>query len=170
MKVMRPRLYGRREPRGFTLVEVLVSLVIVSVALLSLGGFAIGVVGSGQASRERLTAVHLAEQVMEYWRNARIVSGTTDYAPLIASDCVLSSATSIPSYPVSTQCTPKNGVRISYSITVDQVAAAGPLFSDPNLFQQFAGTPQPMIDIVTVSWVRKDTMKNIVLTHITSKQ
>jgi len=161
---------GGRQPRGFTLVEVLVSLVIVSVAILALGGFAVGVMGSGQVSRERLTAVHLAEQVMEYWRHDSIVSVTNDYAPLLDADCVLSPATSAPSYPVSTTCRPLSGARIEYTVARNQTAVNGPRLTDLNVFQPFSGAPTPMNDIVSVSWTHKGTARTVTLTHITSKQ
>lgn len=123
--------------RGFTLIEILVALVIISVAVLALGGFGISILSSGQVSRERLTAVHLAEQVLEHWQN-----DTNDRAPVMNASCVQSVATSEPSYPVTTTCSPTTGVGISYTIVVDRSTAQAPLPTSPNfgLYTNWAAT------------------------------
>jgi len=150
---------------GFTLIEILVTLIIVSVAVLSLGNFTISMVGSGQVSRERLTAVHLAEQVLEYWQH-----DSSDYAPLIATaDCSLSASTSVPAYPVSVTCSPASGIGSTYTIVTNQIQAAGPLPSSQSTLQTFTkqgynNTPQTKV--VTVSWTHKNKTHSIYLTHM----
>jgi len=157
MKALRPQA-------GFTLIEILVTLVIVSVAVLSLGNFTISMVGSGQVSRERLTAVHLAEQVLEYWQH-----DSNDYAPVIAAaDCSLSAAAAAPA-SVSVTCTPSTGIGAAYTIVSNQVQAAGPLPASQSTFQVFTkqgynNTPQTKV--VTVSWTHKSKTHSIYLTHM----
>jgi len=58
---------GMKTNRGFTLVELLVALVIISVGLLALGAFTIGVLKSDKVAQQRTVAVHLAEQELEKW-------------------------------------------------------------------------------------------------------
>ena len=151
---------------GFTMIEILVSLTIVSIAVLALGGFGISSMSNGQISRERLTAVHLAEQVLEHWQH-----DANDRAPLIdTGTCVLTDATSAPAYPVTTTCTPSTGVGISYTLVVYQAQATGPLPSNLSAYQSL---PQPtgylntpMTRLVTVSWSHKGVTRSIFLTHI----
>jgi len=154
----------RSSMAGFTLIEVLIALVIVSVAVLSLGNFTILTMGSGQVSRERITAVHLAEQVLEFWQN-----DANDYAPAIASDCVSSTVGAAPSYPLSVDCTPTSGIGISYTVQVSQVQVTGPLSNDLAAFQNFTkqgynNTPQTKL--VTVTWLNKNKSYSIYLTHL----
>jgi len=154
----------KRAAAGFTLIEILVTLVIVSVAVLALGKFTVSMVGSGQVSRDRLAAVHMAEQVLEYWQH-----DTTDYAPVVsAADCSLSAAASAPAYPVSVICTLASGAS-SFTIVNDQVQATGPLASDLSTFQNFTkqgynNTPQTKV--VTVSWSHRGKTHSIYLTHL----
>ncbi len=159
----------RPSTAGFTLIEILIALVIVSVAILSLGSFAVSIIDSGQQSRERLSAVHLAEQVLEFWQR-----DTNDYVPTLATDCALTAATSAPSYPVSVTCTPATGVAISYTVVASNTQASGPLPSDLNSFQSFTSaglTLTPMTKVVTVSWLHKGgTTHSVYLTHLTVVQ
>jgi len=150
--------------RGFTLIEILVTMTIVSVAILSLGSFTLSMVGNGQLSRERLTAVHIAEQVLEYWQHS-------NFAPKIATDCTLTLATSSQSY--TTKCTPTSGVKISYSIQVSQSLATGPLPTSLTSFKPFskkgfANTPQTKA--VKVSWVNHAQKHVVYLTHLSQVQ
>jgi len=119
-----------RNKQGFTLIEILVTLVIVSVAVLSLGGFTLSMVASGQVSRERLTAVHIAEQVLEFWQH-----DPADRPPSIATaTCELSQRAANPtSYPVIVNCAPNVGAGNSYKIKMSATPAQAPLPTDPNL-------------------------------------
>jgi prepilin-type N-terminal cleavage/methylation domain-containing protein len=160
------------DQRGFTLIEIMVSLTIISVAILSLGGFSLSVVGNGQLDRERLTAVHLAEQVLEFWQH-----DVNDYAPLISTTCVLGSAAALPTYPVSTICTPSSGVSASFTINVATLIATAPLPSNPNANNSNAGafavramvgvaTSTPVIKAATVSWSHKGKIRSVTLTGL----
>jgi len=150
---------------GFTLIEVLVALVIVSVAVLSLGSFTISTVGSGQVSRERITAVHLAEQVLEFWQH-----DANDYAPVIAANCNLTSKNGgAPNYPLSVTCTPTTGIGIAYTIQASQVQVSGPLAGNLGAFLNFTGQGvynTPQTKLVTVSWANKGKPHTIYLTHL----
>jgi len=158
--------------RGFTLIEIMVSLTIISVAVLSLGGFSIGVIGSGQVDRERLTAVHLAEQVLEFWQN-----DVNNYAPVIAVNCTFTTTTTLPAYPVSTTCTSSSGVSASFTIKVAILTATAPLPSNPNANNSNPGafsvrdmigvTPSiPAIKVATVSWNHKGKVRSVALTGL----
>ena len=147
---------------GFTLIEVLVALVIVSVAVLSLGSFTISTMSTGQVSRERLSAVHLAEQVLEFWQH-----DANDNAPVIGVGCALS--TGAPNMPISVTCTPTTGIGISYTIQATQVQVSGPMPASLSSFQNFTkqgynNTPQTKL--VTVSWSNKGKSHSIYLTHL----
>jgi len=151
--------------KGFTLIEILVTLVIVSVAVLSLGSFTVSMVGSGQVSQQRLAAVHMAEQALEYWQH-----DSNDYAPTVSStDCSMSAAASAPAYPVSVTCTPSSGASSSFTIISDQAQATGPLASNLSAFQNFSkqgynNTPQTKV--VTVSWTHRGKTHAVYLTHL----
>ena len=158
--------------QGFTLIEIMVSLTIISVAVLSLGSFSLGVVSNGQVDRERLTAVHLAEQVLEFWQN-----DANDYAPSIASTCILTTVAALPAYPVSTACTPSSGVAANFTIVVDALTATAPLPTNPNANNSntgaFAvramiggGASSPIIKIATVSWSHKGKIRSVSLTGL----
>jgi len=160
---------------GFTLIEILVALVIVSFGVLALGGFGLSIMGDGQVSRERLTAVHVAEQVLEFWQN-----DTSDRPPNIATGtCALSTRTSDPStYPVVVVCTPDAGIGISYSVSMDTSVAQAPIPAAPNNsfginnsgtagIKNMVGTLTPKTKVVTVSWTNKGKSRSVYLTHIT---
>jgi len=157
---------NRKHPvKGFTLIEILVTLVIVSVAVLSLGSFTISMVASGQVSRERLTAVHIAEQVLEFWQH-----DTSDYAPTIATtDCSLSASTAAPTYPLTVTCTPSTGSGGPYTIVSDQVQASGPLPGTPpatGLFTSQGYNNTPYTKVVTITWSHRGKSHTIYLTHL----
>jgi len=168
---------GKKSMTGFTLIEILVTLTIVSVAVLSLGKFTISMMNSGQVSRERLTGVHLAEQILEFWQQ-----DTNDFSPAIATNCNLSAATTAPTYPVIATCTPAListpsgtnialGVRIPFTIKLKQTQARGPLplpASQPvfNDFTKQGMTNMPQIKVVTITWSRQGKTHSVYLTHI----
>jgi len=63
-----------KKPRGFTLVEVLTALAILSVGLLALAGLQVTTVRSNLLSKDLTTAVFLAEQKMEEFKNTTFSS------------------------------------------------------------------------------------------------
>jgi len=155
----------QRWEQGFTLIEIMIVLVITMIGLLGLGSFSIYVMDAGAVSRERLVAVHLAEQVIEEWQR-----DSNDYLPTIAADCSLSSAAAAPTYPASSACIPAAGAQVSYTVVASVAAAQAPL-SDGSAFQNMAATAAypntPQLKLVTVSWSHKGTSKSIYLTHLT---
>jgi len=154
---------------GFTLVEILVALVIVSVALLSIGSFTISIVSSDQVSRERATAVSLAEQVLEYWQH-----DSNDYAPTIATaDCGLTSTKAAPAYPVNVTCVPASGMNTPYTIITDQQQAVGPLPTNLSAFKNFTKQGYnitPKTKAVTVSWTSRGKIHMVYLTNLSKVQ
>jgi len=154
---------------GFTLIEILVALIIVSVAALSIGNFTISIVGHDQVSRERATAVSLAEQVLEYWQH-----DANDYAPAIATaDCSLATTPNAPAYPISVTCTPSSGVGIAYIITTNQQQATGPLPNNPSSFKKFTKqqyTVTPRTKLVKVSWSNQGKTHTVYLTNLSKVQ
>lgn len=151
---------------GFTLIEILIALIISSVIILSLGAFAISIMDSGQVSRERLSAVHLAEQVIEFWQR-----DANDRLPTIASDCSMTTASSTPTYPVTVTCTPTTGVATAYTLVAGQTQASGPLATNLTAFQNFSQvgfTVTPMTKVVTVTWSHKGTSRSVFLTHLSA--
>jgi len=159
--------YDLNSERGFTLIEILIVLMLTAIALLALGTFSLSVMDSSTGSRERLTAVHLGEQVIEEWQHS-----SNDYLPVIASDCSMSNAASIPTYPKTYTCTPATGVQVVFSVVASVFDARAPLpdgagnvsFSAMSK-QGFSNTPK--LKLVTVSWSHKGKTKSIYLTHLT---
>ncbi len=161
--------------RGFTLIEILVALTIVSVGVLALGSFSISSLGSGQTSRERLTAVHFAEQFIEEWQQ-------TDTLPTLdASYCktavswTVSTANTASPCPVSgtattsvATCTPLFGSQLSYVISATESQVCGPPTGGGNTFNFYSAAtpPNPKTKLVNVSWTRKGKTRSVFLTHL----
>ncbi len=172
--------------KGFTLIETMVTLVILAVGLLALGTFYISVIDGQQVAQERLMAVHLAEQVMENWQH-----DANDYAPNISSGCVLSVRSSAPTYPLSVTCTPST-LAVAYTILSDTSQAQAPLPFNPNdgggplvssntgnfsirdmkqVVTASGNSVTPRVKVVTVSWLHKGKARTpVVLTHISRLQ
>lgn len=145
---------------GFTIIEVLVALVIVSVAVLSLGSFTVSTMSTGQVSRERLSAVHLAEQILEYWQH-----DAQDFAPSISSSCALTpGTTALPGANVV--CSPPGS--IAYTIALSRSQLTGPLpgFSTFQNFTQYGYSYAPYTKLVTVTWSHSGRSRSIYLTHV----
>lgn len=66
------------EAKGFTLIETLVALLIISISLLALGAFTIAVLSSDNVAVQRSIAVHLAEKKLEQWNAANAPLDTTN--------------------------------------------------------------------------------------------
>lgn len=163
---MNNRAQARRPQAGFTLIEILIALVITSVIILSLGAFAVSIMDNGQISRERLSAVHLAEQVLEFWQR-----DANDYLPTIAADCTLTTAASAAGNPATATCTPATGVSLSYTVVAGQAPASGPLPTDLSSFQSFTSsglTVTPVTKVVAVSWMHKGESRSVFLTHLSA--
>ena len=154
--------------RGFTLIEILIVLMLTAIALLALGTFSLSVMDSGTVSRERLTAVHLAEQVIEEWQHS-----SNDYFPSIASDCTMSAGSAVVSTSTSVTCTPAVGVKAHFTIVASVAGAQAPLPDGAGnvSFAALSGTATypntPVVKLVTINWTHKGESKSIYLTHLT---
>jgi len=128
-------IFPKRQCTGFTLVEVMVTLAIVSIGMLALGAFYASMVKSEGISQERLAAVHMAEQLIESWQKANI-------AP--TPDCTLLKGAPAPQLVVGStlfDCRPTTGVPVLFDIAINEVDAKAPLPpehpnnpNDPNAF------------------------------------
>ncbi|MFQ5345120.1 MAG: prepilin-type N-terminal cleavage/methylation domain-containing protein [Mariprofundus sp.] len=157
---------------GFTLVEILVTLVIVSVAALAIGSFTVAIQGGDQVSRERGTAVSLAEQLLEFWQQ-----DPNDHAPRISTDCSLVPSAATPSYPIKVTCTPATGMKIPYDIEINYSPAIGPLSKDLNNFKTFDAKKRGSVTNVTahiqfvkISWSNQGKSHFIYLTNLSKVQ
>jgi len=156
-----------RHERGFTLIETLIALFIVMVGVLALSRFTVAIMGSGRVAGERMTAVHLAGQVLEYWRE-------DVNAPLIAAaDCALTAGVPLPVYPVTTICKAAMGSEIKYTIYMNETQVSGPLPASHTALTPFTRgtmpTPPstlPKTMLVRVSWAQHGTLHQIYLTNI----
>jgi len=162
-----------RHERGFTLIEILITLFIVTVGILALSRFTVAIMGSGQVASERMTAVHLAEQVLEFWQH-----DTNDLPPKIApKGCVLTAGGSAPS---TTVCKSAMGVKSNYTIYVNELPATGPLKDTTwggfgrgtfrGAAPPFKTKPLPKTQLVRVTWIQKGVSHQIYLTHISRPQ
>jgi prepilin-type N-terminal cleavage/methylation domain-containing protein len=152
---------------GFTLIEILIAMLITSVAILALGSLSISIMSGGQLANERLSAVHLAGQVLELWQNNQF-----DAVPSIAADCVLTDATAASTSTVTTTCTPASGMKVAFTITASQTQATGPLPSNLSSFQNFTAptslTLTPMTKLVSVAWTNQGQSHSVYLTHLSA--
>jgi len=173
--------------QGFTLIETLVTLLILVVGILALETFYISVVDRQQTARERLIAVHLAEEVIEFWQQ-----DASDRVPNMDASCFLTVRTAAAPYPVSVTCTPP-ALPIAYTIWSNTTQAQAPLPTNPNqggtplvapnpgnftirnMQPVIVNTPAthnsvtPMLKVVRISWFHKGkALPPIVLTHISS--
>jgi len=157
--------------KGFSLIEILIVLLLTAIALLALGTFSLSVMDSGTVSRERLTAVHLAEQVIEEWQR-----NGSDELPTIGADCSMDASTSslavVKGSPETQTCASTSGnATVNFTVVASVSDANAPLPSDLSNFQPMSGTTAfpitPMVKLVTVSWIHKGKSKSIYLTHLT---
>jgi len=163
--------------KGFTLIEILVALVIISVGVLSLGSFSISTLSSGQVSRERLTAVHLAEQILEEWQKTGVLPtlDSSNYCQGIAPWIVTTPKTVAPcpttkTMTVSTaSCTPLFGVKANYTIVVKESPLCGPssIANDPFVFYNGSAlVPNPKTKVIIINWSHRGKPRSVFLTHI----
>jgi len=177
---------ARRMEKGFTLIETMVTLLILVIGILALESFYISVVDRQQTARERLIAVHLAEEVIEFWQQ-----DANDYLPNIDGSCFLTTRIAATAYPVSVTCTPP-ALPIAYTIWSNTTQAQAPLPTNPNQGGSPLAAPNPgsfsirnMQPVVTaagtsvtpalkavrISWLHKGKAETpIVLTHISRLQ
>jgi len=117
-------LISRYSNQGFTLIEVLVTLVIVSVGMLALGSFYVTSINSEGVAQERIAAIHLAEQLVEDWQK-------TDVRP--TPDCTLPGGSAAGQLALGTkmlQCKANNGLSWTFDILIDENQAMAPIPPD----------------------------------------
>jgi len=162
-------MINKHAQRGFTLIEILIVLLMTAVALMALGTFSVAMMDSGTKSRERLLAVHLAEQVIEEWQ----VDKVNDFPPVVSATCAVTAGTSS-TLPAPQACTP--GAQTQFTVTMGRTQAQAPLPTNPNnngsnsgsfSIRPMIGSPTPYVKVVTVSWVHKGSSFSIYLTHLT---
>ncbi|MDQ6974978.1 MAG: prepilin-type N-terminal cleavage/methylation domain-containing protein [Mariprofundaceae bacterium] len=167
-------LNNHTKQSGFTLVEVMVAMVIVVVGVLALQSFYAGIIRSEQLSQERITAVHMAEQIIEEWQQ-RSAPPNPSVNPLPTVNCATNPATTL-TLGAATACTSSSGAATTFSITPTEARSQAPL--PPNhannnttgiIWGDMAdiGGVTPNIRTVTVSWNYKGATKSIMLTHLT---
>jgi len=165
--------------RGFTLIEILITLVIVSVGMLALGKFFAAAINQEGAAQERIAAVHMAEQLLEEWQQAN-----TPPTPDCTVNGVAAGALVVGTAIIG--CRANNGVPVGFDILLSTTPATAPLPPlhpnnggagvvtagllqgvDPYTQAVIAGSAPVMVRTVSVSWVHGGEIKNIYLTHIT---
>ncbi|MDQ6990528.1 MAG: type II secretion system protein [Mariprofundaceae bacterium] len=177
--------------RGFTLVEILVALVIVSVGMLALGSFYTSMISQEGIAQERIIAVHMAEQLIEDWQNTNtpptpncIINGVA--AGVLPINIL---PTTNPMISIS-NCRVNNGISVAFTIILTETPAKAPLpVSHPNnpslnvtdstgvgmyplltlsdaSGNVIAGSPQVKVRSVKVSWIHSK-IQSVYLTHIT---
>ncbi|MDQ6952499.1 MAG: type II secretion system protein [Mariprofundaceae bacterium] len=170
---------------GFTLIEILVTLVIVSVGMLALGTFFASSIRTEGIAQERIAAVHMAEQLIESWQNTN-TPPTPDCSVAGVQAGILVVGTTL------ANCRANNGVPVVFSLLLSQTPATAPLASShPSYAGGVAvvgsttvkvGTMLQGLDIygtvingslavdvrtASVSWQHSGKSYNVYLTHIT---
>lgn len=104
--------------KGFTLIEALVAMIIVSVTLLAMGAFTLAVMRSDNTAKQRTVGMHVAEQALEDW-----YSGLTPAASQTVNSTVYTIQTSSTNFGGGAGTGPASQVR---SVTVSWSNASGP--------------------------------------------
>ncbi len=159
-----------RREGGFTLIESMVTLVVISAGLLALGSFTIGVLRSDATARARIVATHVAEQMLEEWSATGDLDTTFGFSVPAAPTNSSSTNTQTGSYPAS-------DINITYALTASVTRMVADL---PNGVRNGTGTPTsamldgatttPVEKKVTVSWTRDGRTHSVYLTHVTVMQ
>ncbi len=155
--------------RGFTLIEAMLAMVIVSIGVLALQTFYTSILQSEVTSEARLTAVHMAEQIIEEWQQ----SNTTN-PPSVQCAAGL---TTLP-LDTPTTCVSTGSNKTSFSITASISPAKAPMppataGGTVSWKPMPAYTPPggvaitPYTRSVTVSWQYKGETRQVMLTHLT---
>lgn len=149
--------------KGFSLIEMMVAMVIVSVGMLALGSFYLASIQSEGVSQQRLSAVHMAEQILEGWQHTNVI--TLDCLG-VAQEII---AVPQPGAVTRTGCKAAEGTPVSFDIVASQRAAQAPLATPGgvvmgNLVDNYANVIP--LRSVKVSWVNNGKTRFVLLTHI----
>jgi len=153
---------GMKYERGFTLIESMIALMVISIGLLAIGSFTISVMSADALARERIMATHIAEQVLEEWAQTGALATfgiTTPATPVSIADTDTQTATYTPTAVVS----------VAYTISATANAMIAPLPDGAGNVadSMLTGTPTPIEKEVTVSWTHKGKAYSISLSHST---
>ncbi len=154
-------MMGRRDSAGFSLIEIMVALSVVTVGVLAIGKFSLSTLAGGQVSRERLTAVHLAEQIIEEWQKS-------DQLPALSGYCSNAGAAWNPQSPQPqsmASCTPNFGTKVPFTITVIESALKGPPPTGGTFMTYKGSSKNPMTRYVGVNWTHHGAHQ-VYLTHV----
>ena len=169
--------------QGFTLIETMVTLLIVSVGMLALGSFYVALIGSESDAQKRLAAVHMAEQLIEDWQKNNALPN---------AECALTQAyngqpvgaTSVPLLIGNTMsCKTTAGPDFIFDILLQEQPAKAPLppnhpnnpnAAGPNqsvmgellINPAVAGGATVNVRSVKISWNHKGQPKFVILTSI----
>lgn len=166
---------------GFTLIEVMVTLLIVSVGMLALGAFYSSLIGSESDAQKRLAAVHMAEQLIEDWQKNSVLP--TPDCTLTTGPSAGNAAGQLSTGTSITACQVNMGTKIKFDILLKTVSAKGPVppnhLNNPNASAlnktklavlltdpADAGSLAVKVRSVRVSWDHKGQTKFVVLTSI----
>jgi len=163
--------------KGFSLIEMMITMVIASIGMLALGSFYLASIESERVSQERVAAVHFAEQIIEDWQKGNI-SPTPDCQIAGAAAGQLTIGTTM------ANCAPNNGIHVPIDILIFERDANAPIANGHLLHSTGAGAPEMgslltiptngasahvKIRTVKVSWTVKGRTRDVMLTHITRK-
>ncbi|MDQ7003886.1 MAG: prepilin-type N-terminal cleavage/methylation domain-containing protein [Ghiorsea sp.] len=163
--------------KGFSLVEVMITLLMVTVGMLALGSFYLASIKSERMAQERVSAVHLAEQILEDWQSTNTLP-TPDckVAGVAAGALVLDTTTA--------SCVLNNGIPAPFDILISESPVKAPIPSGHLRHSTGAGAPEMgnllqdptnvgsatvSVRTVQVSWTIDGATRNVMLTHITRK-
>ncbi len=165
--------------KGFSLVEVMITMLMVTVGMLALGSFYLASIKSERMAQERISAVHLAEQIIEDWQNTNTLpTPDCEVAGAPAGALVLGITTSA--------CVLNHGIPAPFDILITESDAQAPipnghvLHSTGNpldapemgsLLQDpaDAGSDTVKVRTVQVSWTIDGDTRSVMLTHITRR-
>jgi len=153
-----------RPEAGFTIIEGMIAMVVISIGLLALGSFTLSVLSADSLARERIVATHIAEQMLEEWAATNDLASFGTTPPSVPTTSGTTNSTTV-GYTPST-------VNVQYTLTVSVARMVAPLpdglggVSDGVL----TGTPTPVEKKVAVSWTHKGNPYTVYLTHVTIKQ
>ena len=167
--------HGMKSEQGFTLIEAMITLVIISVGLLALGSLTVSVMRSDANAKARTMATHLAEQMLEEWSATGALATFGVVMPATPTD-VATMNTSAAALYTSTDINVTYTLTASVSRMVADIpggtsnstvppgpsgaATAGMLNSDATT---------PVEKKVTVSWSNGGQTYTVYLTHATVK-
>ena len=149
---------------GFTLIESMIALVVISVGLFAIGSFTISALSADALARERIMANHVASLLLEEWAQTGDVASfgiTAPSAPSTASGVNSTSASYTPGQ-----------LSVQYTITVSTSRMLAPLpdGSGGVTTDMLTGTPTPIEKKVVVAWTHKGRTYSTYLTHSTLRR